>query len=115
MYLRRFKQIRSVLHFNLNSSEVKGKDAMHKVCPTLNIPKNTLGAFLIPGSELSLDEASCASRSNYGRELLFFNPAKNCGKFHIRFYMLCDASTCWCLTLKVAKRNDSDPADPKRL
>jgi hypothetical protein len=52
-------------------------------------------------------------RSSYGRELIFFNPAKNCGKFHFRFYLLCDASTFTCLTIKVATRNDSDPADPE--
>jgi hypothetical protein len=62
---------------------------------------------------LSLDEASCASRSSYGRELIYFNTAKNCGKFHFRFYFLCDALTFTCLTIKVATRNDSNPADPE--
>jgi hypothetical protein len=78
---------------------------LHKTRPLLN---------LIPRSELSLDEASCASRSSYGRDLIFFNPAKNCGKFHFRFYLLCDASTFTCLTIKVATRNNSDPADPEK-
>jgi hypothetical protein len=59
MHLRCFKQTRSVLHFNSKSSEVKCKDAMYKTRPILNILKKTLRAFLIPGSELSLDEASC--------------------------------------------------------
>jgi hypothetical protein len=86
---------------------------LHKTRPLLNILKKTIGVFLIPGSELSLDEASCASRSSYGRELIFFNPAKNCGKLHFRFYLLCDALTFTCLTIKVATRNDSDPADPE--
>jgi hypothetical protein len=111
--LRRFKQVRSFLHFNSNATEVKGKDALHKMRPLLNILKKTLGVFLIPGSEMSLDEASCASRSNYGRELIFSNPAKNCGKFHFRFYLPCDASTFVCVTLKVETRNDSDPAEPE--
>jgi hypothetical protein len=111
--LRRFKQLHSVLHFNSNATEVKGKDALHKTCPLLNILKKTLGVFLIPGSEMLLDEASCVSRSSYGRELMFFNPAKNCGKFHFPCYLLCDASTLVCLTLKVTTRNDSDPADPE--
>jgi hypothetical protein len=111
--LRRFKQLRSALHFNLNATEAKGKDALHQTRPFLNIVKKTLGVFIIPGSEMSLDEASCASRSNYGRELIFFNPKKNCGKFHFRFYLLCDASTLVCLTLKVPTRNYSDPADPE--
>jgi hypothetical protein len=40
---------------------VKGRDALHKTRNLLNILKKTLGAFLIPGSELSLDEALCIS------------------------------------------------------
>jgi hypothetical protein len=103
--LRRFKQLHSVLHFNLNSTEVKGKYALHKTRHLMNTPKNTLGVFLIPGSELLVDEALFASRSNYGRALIFFNPTKNCGKFHFRFYLICDASTFVCLTLKVGTRN----------
>jgi hypothetical protein len=113
MHLCRFKQIRSVRYFKSNSSEVKCKDVMHNMHPILNILKKRLGAFLIPGSELSLDEASCASRSNYGRAFIFFNPAKNCRNFHFRFYMLCDASAFCCLTLKVVTWNDSDHADPE--
>jgi hypothetical protein len=92
---------------------VNGKDALHKTWPMLNILKNTIGVFLIPGSEFSLEEASCASRSSYGRELIFINPAKNCGKFNFRFYLLCDSSTFACLTIKISTRNDSDPADPE--
>jgi hypothetical protein len=65
--LRRFKQLRSVLQFNSNTTEVKGKYALHKTRHLLNILKKTLGVFLIPGSKMSLDEASCASRSSYGR------------------------------------------------
>jgi hypothetical protein len=83
-----------------------------KTSPLLNILKKKIGVFLIPGSELSLDEAYCASHSSYGRELIFFKPANNCGKFHFRFYLLCDASNFTCLTIKVATRSDSDPADP---
>jgi hypothetical protein len=63
--------------------------------------------------EWSLDEGSCAYRSSYGREMIFVNPAKNCGKYHFCFYLLCDASTFSCLMVKVATRNDSDPVDPE--
>jgi hypothetical protein len=99
------------LHFNSNATELKCRDALHKTRPLLNILKKPLIVLLIPGSELLLDEALCASLSNYGRELMFFIPTNNCGKFHIRFYLLCDESTFGCLTLKVATRNSSDPAD----
>jgi hypothetical protein len=67
----------------------------------------------MPRLELSLDEASWASHSSYVSELIFSNPAKNCGKFHLSFYLLCDASTFACLMIKVATRNDSDAADPE--
>jgi hypothetical protein len=71
-----------------------------------------MGAFMISGSELALDEASAASQSNFGRQVIFYNPAKNCGKFHFRFYILADASTLAELVLKVTTRNDSNPHDP---
>jgi hypothetical protein len=110
--LRIFKQLRSVLHFNSNDAEVPGKDSLHKKHPLLNILKKNMGAFMVPGSELSLDEASVASRSNYDRHIMYYSPAKNCGKFHFRFYILADFSTFAALVLKVATRNNSDPFDP---
>jgi hypothetical protein len=63
MFMRRFQQVRSVLHFNSNNVEVQGKDDLHKTRPLLNILKQNI-AYMIPGSELSIDEASTASRSN---------------------------------------------------
>jgi hypothetical protein len=57
--LRRFKQLRSVLHFNVNATEVKGKYALHKTRLLLNILKKTLVVFLIQGSEMLLNKASC--------------------------------------------------------
>jgi hypothetical protein len=51
----------------------KGKDVMCKMRHIMNILKKTLGTFLITGADMSLDEASCASRSNYGREVIFFH------------------------------------------
>jgi hypothetical protein len=115
MQLRRFKQLHSVLHFNSIDTEVPGKDALHKTRPLLNILKKTMGAFMIPGSKLSQYDALAVSRSNYGRHIIFYNPAKNCGKFHFRFYILADASTFAALVLKVATRNDSDPCDPNKM
>jgi hypothetical protein len=82
MQLRRFQQIISVLHFNDNETIPLNDEALHKLHPLVNIMKVTLRAFIRVGSELALDEASVASRSSYGRALIFFNPMKNCGKFH---------------------------------
>jgi hypothetical protein len=92
---------------------VKGRDALHKTRPLMNILKKTLGVSLVHGSGLLLNEAQCAYRSNYGRELIFFNPTKNCGKFHFRIYLLCDASMSARVTLKFETSNDGDPADPE--
>jgi hypothetical protein len=64
--LRRFQQIRSVLHFNDNNIVGETHDALHKVRPLLNIVKVSLRAFIRVGSDVALDEASVASRSSYG-------------------------------------------------
>jgi hypothetical protein len=109
--LRRFKQLHSVLYFNSNDAEVPGKDALHKTHPLLKMLKKRMGNFMIPGSELALGEASSAPQSNFSRHIIFYNLAKNCGKFHFQFYILVDASTFAALVLKVAMINDSDPCD----
>jgi hypothetical protein len=116
MTIRRFKQLRTVLHFNLNIMEVKGRDdALHKTRLLLNILKNAIGFFLIPGLKLSLNGASCASRSSYGRELICSPPANNCGNLCFRFYLLCDALIFACLMIKVATKNDSNPTDLEEI
>jgi hypothetical protein len=111
----RFQQLRNVMHLNSNNAEVRGKDALYKNLPLLNILKKPMGAYMIYGFELSLDEASAASRSSYNRHIVFYTTAKNCGKFHFRFCILSDASNVAALTLKVATRNDSDPCDPNEM
>jgi hypothetical protein len=68
--IRRFKQLHSVLHFNSNMTEVKGKYTLHKMRHLMKILKKKLGVFLIPGSEMELGDSSRASQSNYGSELV---------------------------------------------
>ena len=51
-----------------------------------------------------------ASRSKYGRELIFYNPLKP-DKCHFRFYLLCCASSFVCIRLHVHTNNRSDLAD----
>jgi hypothetical protein len=111
MQLRRFQQIRSVLHFNDNNTLGETNDALHKVMPLLNIVKVTLRAFTQVGSEVALDKASVASCSSYGRMVIFFNPMKNCGKFHFRFYLLRCATTFDCVRMKVNTKNNNDKPD----
>jgi Transposase IS4 len=78
----------------------------------LNTVKLTFPAYLIVGNELALDEASVSSRSRYGSQLIFYNPSKPGGKFHFRFYMLCDVDTFACLRLRLHTRDKSDLGDP---
>jgi hypothetical protein len=112
MPLQRFQQIRSVLHLNNNQTIPLTDDTLQKVCPLVNIVKVTLRTFIIVGSELALDEASVVSRSLYGRAVIFFNPMKNCGKFHFCFYKLCCATTYACVHVKVSTKNNSDSQIP---
>ena len=110
MLLRRFQQIRSVLHLNDNSKNASSKDQLFKVRLLLNSLKNTFPSYLNLGTEVALDEASVASRSKYGRNLIFYNPSKP-DKFHFRFYLLCCASSFACIRLRVHTNDRSDVAD----
>ena len=92
--------------------EESSNDALYKVRPLLNILKKTLGDYLIPGSDLALDETSVACRSKYyGRNLIFYNNTKPSGKYHFRFYALCDSDSYSCLRIVIHTRNGSDRAD----
>lgn len=109
--LRRFQQIRSVLHCNDNKYEGESKDELYKVRPLLNVLKNTLGYYLDVGDNIALDESSCATRSKYGRFLIFYNPTKPTGKYHFRFYFICDCTNYAILRVRVHTRNTTDLAD----
>ena len=111
MLLHRFQQIRSVLHCSNNNSITHSNDHLFKVRPMLNILKKTLGKYLNVGDNLALDESSFASRSKYGRNLIFYNNTKPGGKFHFRFYLLCCCDTYAITRLRVHTRNTSDLAD----
>eukprot|EP00978_Attheya_sp_CCMP212_P026589 scaffold87706_cov72-Attheya_sp.AAC.6 len=60
-----------------------------RIRPLLNVLKRTLGSCLDIGDELSVDEASVASKSKYGHVFIMFNLMKPGGKFHYRFYFVC--------------------------
>ena len=112
MTLRRFQQIRSVLHFNYNLAPgAKVNDALYKVRPLLNCIKLTFPSYLQFGDNFALDEASVASRSRYGNDVIFFNPTKPGGKYHFRFYLLCCSSSYACIRLRMHTRNDTDFGD----
>jgi len=117
MSLKRFQQIRSVISFNSSPTELKdGKqDALYKIRPILNILKRTLGAYVKAGSDVSLDEATFPSRSSYGRKLIYYNPRKPAGKFHIKAYCICCPITNVMLAIRFATRNNSDKSLPTFL
>ena len=77
----------------------------------LNILKETLGAFVHVGDELAIDEASIASRSQFGRQFIFFNSAKNCGKFHYHFYFLNECDHYNMIWFRMATCDGSDVCD----
>ena len=86
-----FQQIHSILHCNNNETAEESNDSLHKIWHLLNVLKETLDAFVDVGDELAIDEASIASKSQFGKQFVFFNAAKNCGKFHYHFFLnACD-------------------------
>ena len=113
MPLRRFQQIRCVLHFNFSdpSKKNKSKDALYKVRPLLNCLKLTFPLYLQMGDNFALDEASVASRSKYGSDIIFFNPTKPGGKYHFRFYLLCCSTSYVCIRLRMHTKNATDFGD----
>jgi hypothetical protein len=112
MQLTRFQKIRTVVHFNDNEMVEDMNYTLHKFHPLPNIVKVTLHAFIRVGSEVNLDEASVASLSSYGRAVILYNPMKNRGKSHFRFYLLCCDTTFSCVRMKVNTKNNSDNPDP---
>jgi hypothetical protein len=112
MSLRHFIQIRSVLHFSSNEDEEGLKvDPLHKVRPVYASIQAVMGRYVSLGSEWSLDEASAAWGSSFGRHLIVYNPTKNCGKFHLRFYLLCCAVTYVCVKIRIHVKTDDMVAE----
>ena len=116
MPLSRFKQIRGCLHFNTSlGPNEKSSDPLQKIRPIYATIQDRIGRFTQLGSEFSLDEATAACRSAYGRHLIVFNPMKNCGKFHFRFYLLCCSTTYVCVKLRIHVRTDAMVEEDKFL
>ena len=113
MSLNRFKELRAALSVSEkgNDAEKGSKDALFRVRPLLNTLKATLGMYLVPGTDLALDESSVACRSKYGRNMIFFNSTKPSGKYHFRFYLLCETEYFNCLRIVVATKTGCDNAD----
>jgi hypothetical protein len=102
MPLRRFKFIRQNLCFraNVTKEELQG-DPVARIRPLINIIKLTCRRYVIPGRELSVDEATVACRSKYGRHMILYNPKKPTGKFHFKIYACCCATSWLLLNFKI--------------
>ena len=111
----RFIQIRSILHMVNNENPNSRNDSLYKVRPLLNVLKKTLGAFIEVGSECSLDESSVACRSAYGRHFIYYNPTKPTGKYHFRFYLLCENNYYNCIRFRMQTRDECDVGDGLNL
>eukprot|EP00978_Attheya_sp_CCMP212_P011485 scaffold28330_cov35-Attheya_sp.AAC.3 len=114
MSITRFHQIRSIIHLCDNESDsnkTKDADRLSKIRPLLQILKETLPIYLNIGDDLALDEASVPSKSKFGRFLIMFNPMKPGGKFHYRFYFVCDSDNFNLLRFTMHTKNNSDLAD----
>ncbi|GMF45771.1 unnamed protein product [Phytophthora fragariaefolia] len=74
-------------------SRSRRPDPVARIRTHLNMMKITGGKYVELGRDVSLDEASVACRSKFGRNLIMFSPMKPGGKYHFRIYMLCCAST----------------------
>ena len=108
----RFIDIRSALYMAEQKPKgFKSNDALFKLRALTNVLKKTLGSYVIPGSELALDEASIASRTKYGRALICFNPAKPGGKYHFKLYVVTDTDNYICLRFRIHTKNSSDVGD----
>lgn len=111
MQLAKFKQIRSALSMQQTTPGSLPEDSLFKVRPLLNIIKRTLGKYVDPGTDLSLDESSIACRSKYGRFLIAYNPSKPTGKYHFKFYVLTDTDYNIALRITMHTKTIIDEAD----
>ena len=70
------------------------EDPLSRLRPLINTLRRTFMLHVIPGREISLDEACIACRSKYARHLIMYNAKKPSGKYHFRLYVTCCAK-CW--------------------
>jgi hypothetical protein len=68
----------------------------------------TLGKYAIHGSELSLDEATMANKSSYGRSFICFYPSKPRRKFQFKIYMICSAESNLKSYMKIHTKDNAD-------
>ncbi|EGZ07576.1 hypothetical protein PHYSODRAFT_462850, partial [Phytophthora sojae] len=107
MALSRFKLLRQHFCFrHVPKAARAAMDPVRRIRPLLNMLKITEGKYVEVGRDVSLDEASVASKTKYGRRLIMFNPMKPGGKYHFRVYTLCCATTWIAINFRVHCASD---------
>ena len=101
---RRFKLIRSLLHWNDNDGFEGTTDSLYKIRPLLNFVSLSLGSYLDVGDSLALDETTVGMRSRYAKAVTYFDRSKPKGKYHLKFYALCENTYGNAIAMKMCYR-----------
>lgn len=88
MSLKRYEKMRSAFSFR------DKRDPLSKIRPLVNVLTLNSGKYIVPGRNVTIDEASIACRSKFGRFLIVFNKSKPGGKYHFKLYVL-NCATSW--------------------
>ena len=102
MPVDRFKDVLRYLHYVDNDSYddvARKRDSLWKIRPFLNLLSTNFTKYFYPGTELSIDEGTCAFKGRV--KFRAYNPNKP-HKWGIKIYQVCDAVTGYCCRFKVA-------------
>ena len=115
MGVRRFKVIRTILHWNDNEVPNLMRDSAYKIRPILDVLDKSLGMYVIPGNSLALDETTCSITSTHAKGLIHFDPSKPKGKHHCLFYSVCENDYGNVVKINIAHKKYiiSDPSEEK--
>ncbi|XP_071490416.1 piggyBac transposable element-derived protein 4-like [Diadema antillarum] len=94
----RFQLLNTFLHFNDNEKLVPrgqpGFDPLHKTRPLIDMSQPTYLEHFLPGGYLSIDESLAPFKGRISYRQYIPNKPR---KWGIKFWMLCDAQTGFCL------------------
>jgi hypothetical protein len=83
--LYRFRQLRTAMTFH---DIVQDNDPLYRIRPLINLLRSSFAQYVVPGREISIDEASVPCRSRFARHLIVYNASKPLGKTYILFIIL---------------------------
>jgi hypothetical protein len=82
--LYRFRQLRAAMTFHDIVNDV---DPLYRIRPLINLLRATFSQYVVPGREVSIDEASVPCRSRFARHLIVYNASKPLGKHYVYVYI----------------------------